>query len=457
MDLRSPLSTAGGATKRTGPGSPTAIDGRDVRQLREGRCDGPGRILIIVENEAAFNDNRVSNQVESLIQRGYRVRVITRRHERNARYRYHPLVHLFEYPPPPQPGRLPGYLVEYGYSFIVAAFFSLRVAARERIDVVQFCQPPDVYFPLGRMLGILGARVVVDQRDLLPELYAARYGKAPGWLLSALKLAERLSHKGADHIIGVNEYFRRRALATSGLPPERVSVVRNGPMLGRVADARCDLSLKRGRRYLCCWVGVMGRQDRIDLLVRSIHHFVHELGREDCQFTIIGYGESLATAQALVRDLDLTEWVQFTGELGVDDVFRYLATADLGLDASLQFEVSPVKAMEYMAFALPFVAFDLPETRAISYGAAAYADPGDVVAHAEAIDALLNSPQRRWELGRTGQARVRTELAWDYQARTYVRLIEELCADGTRERGQIGRAEPITLSRRAGSSSWSGP
>lgn len=451
MNLRSNTSTL----RDTAPGPRAAIDNRNGRHQRGVRRNAPGRILIVIENEAAFNDNRVSNQVETLLQRGYHVRVITRSHERNARYRNHPLVHLFEYPPPPEPGRLPGYLVEYGYSFLVTVFFSLRVALRERIDVVQFCQPPDVYFPLARLLRRLGTRVVVDQRDLVPELYAARYGQAPGWLLPALKLTERLSHKSADHIIGVNEYFRRRALAVSGLPPDRVSVVRNGPVLGRVAAARSDLSLKRGRRFLCCWVGVMGRQDRMDLLVRSIHHVVHGLGRKDCQFAIIGYGESLARAQALARDLNLTEWVQFTGELGEDDVFRYLATADLGLDASLQFEVSPVKAMEYMAFAVPFVAFDLPGTRAVSGGAAAYADPGDVVAHARAIDALLNSPQRRRELGRAGQAKVRQELAWDHQGRTYVRLIDELLPDGTRARWLTGRAEAVPPGR-ADSSWWSG-
>ena len=450
MDLWSPLSIPGAAardTPGTAPGTPGTAPGtgsgsgapagrRYVTPSRGARREVAGRILIVVENVAAFNDHRLSKQIATLLQRGYYVHVVTRRHERNQRYRGHPLVRLFEYPPPPEPGSLPGYLVEYGYSFLAAAFFSLRVALRERIDVVQFCEPPDVYFPLARMLRRLGVRVVVDQRDLLTELYAARYGKVPRPLLAVLKHCERLSHKSADHIIGVNEYYRRRLLATSGLPPDGVSVLWNGPELRRVAGARSDPSLKRGRQYLCCWVGVMGRQDRVDLLVRSIHHVVRELGREDCQFAIIGYGESLAEAQALARDLNLAEWVQFTGEIHEDDVFRYLATADLGLDASLQADVSPVKAMEYMAFGLPVVAFDLPETRALCDGAAAYAAPGDVAAHARAIDALLGDPQRRRDLGRAGQARVRTELAWEHQALTYARLIGKLCSSGTKARGR---------------------
>jgi glycosyltransferase involved in cell wall biosynthesis len=389
-------------------------------------------VLIVVENEAARVDHRVAKQIDTLLECGYLVRVVTRRNARNREYRGLSHVCIFEYPPPPEPGHQLGYIVEYGYSFLAAALLLLRIAVRERIDVVQFCQPPDIYFPLAGVLRRLGTKVVVDQRDLLAELYTARYGKARPRLLMALRFFEKLSQSSADQIICVNDYLRKRALAVSGLPADRVSVVRNGPVLARIEEARGDESLKRGRRYLCCWVGVMGRQDRLDLLIRSIHHVVHELGRDDCQFTIIGSGESLAGTMALSRALNLNDWVHFTGALDPPDVFRYMATADVGLDASLQAEVSPVKAMEYMASGLPLVAFDLPETRAIAAGAAELAAPGDVQDHARTIDALLQDSQRRQELGRAGQLRVQQELAWDRQALTYVRVIERLCPVGRR-------------------------
>jgi glycosyltransferase involved in cell wall biosynthesis len=302
--------------------------------------------------------------------------------------------------------------------------------ARERIDVVQFCQPPDVYFLLAWAFRRTGAQVVVDQRDLLAEVYAARYGGAGPGLLRVLHIFEKLSQRSADHVLVVNDYLRRRALAASGLPPIRVSVVRNGPVLSKVALATGDTALKRGRRYLCCWVGEIGRQDRVDLLVRSVNQVVHGLGRSDCQFVIIGDGECLAPVKALARELDVDHWILFPGFLPTRQVFQYLATADLGLDASLQFEVSPVKAMEYMGFGLPLVSFDLPETRAISDGAAAFAQPGDIEGHARLIHALLDDPEHRRLLGQAGSARVRQELAWDHQAVTYLGVMEELCKAG---------------------------
>ena len=431
MDLRAPVS---GRT-------PLGASGTDHRR----------RVLIIIENCAAGTDNRVAKQINSLVEAGYHVRVITPGSPENMAYRNHRRIRVFEYPPPPQPrGRL-GYLVEYGYSILAAAFLSVRATARHRPDVVQFCEPPNVYFPLAWVFKRWGVRVVVDQRDLLPELYAARYGSVPRRILTVLRFLERRSFTGAHGVLCVNDYLRERIFTASGLAGDRVAVVREGPVLAQVSRATSDPSLKGGRKYLCCWVGVMGLQDRIDLLLRSIDHLVHELGREDCEFAIIGWGECLPMARALARELDLDKWVDFTGGLDPDDVFRYLATADVGLDASLQVDVSPVKAMEYMAFGVPVVAFDLPETRVLTDGAAAYAEVGDVRGHARAIDALLNNAERRRELGQVGQARVRDELAWDHQVVTYLQMIDRLCAT-RRPRGDPhhdGNLLPQTASLRS--------
>jgi glycosyltransferase involved in cell wall biosynthesis len=107
-------------------------------------------------------------------------------------------------------------------------------------------------------------------------------------------------------------------------------------------------------------------------------------------------------------------------------LFRYLATADLGLDASLQAEVSPVKAAEYMAFGLPFVAFDLPETRRTGGDAALYVPPGDVAALGSTLDSILRDDRQREAMGRRARKRAETDLVWDRQEPTYLAAFNDL-------------------------------
>jgi glycosyltransferase involved in cell wall biosynthesis len=84
------------------------------------------------------------------------------------------------------------------------------------------------------------------------------------------------------------------------------------------------------------------------------------------------------------------------------------------------------KTMEYMAFELPVVAFDLRETRVSAGDAAVYAKPNDVREYAKAIVDLIDDEARRAELGKFGRARVEEELAWCHQERAYVRVYEHM-------------------------------
>jgi glycosyltransferase involved in cell wall biosynthesis len=378
----------------------------------------------VVENVPFCVDTRLRKQVDSLLQHGYRVTVVTRREEGNQVHRGTPGLRLLEYPALPDGEGTLGYLVEYAASFLAAAVLSLRVCLGERVDVVQFCQPPDVYFPLAWCLRALGCKILVDQRDLMPELYVARFGHVQPVLMRLFDRLAGWNYGAADRVLCVNRYLERYALAR-GASPSAVRIVRNGPVLARIERAVATPALREAS-YLCCWVGKMGRQDRLDLLLALADRLVHGLGRTDWHLAILGDGECLDETKATAARLGLEPWITFTGWVPEDVVFRYLATADVGLDTSLQVEVSPVKAMEYMGAGLPFAAFDLPETRAIAEGAAALVPPGDVDALASAVNMLLDDREQRSAMGRRGHERVAEELAWEHQAVVYVDVVDQM-------------------------------
>jgi len=382
----------------------------------------PPRILLIVENVALARDHRLRKQARSLVESGFDVSVICRSDPHN---REHPEVRVHEYRALPDAQSRLGFVREYGYSWAMAAWLTLKLFVTEPFDAVQISGTPDIYFTIGAPFKLLGKPLVLDQRDLSPELYEVRYGRR-GRLYDVLRWFERGSFRTADHVITVNSSLENVVYRRGALPSGAVTVVGNGPLLEHTSNRRPRPELKMGRRFLCCWVGMMGPQDRVDVGLRAVHHLVHVIGRTDCHFSFIGDGETRDASKRLAVELGVGDWVSFPGWLREEDAFGYLSTADIGLEPNLEEIVSPVKGMEYMAFSVPFVAFDLIETRALAEGAAAYAKPGDVASLAGLIDDLLADPVRRAAMGRTGRRLVEDHIAWDRQKAAYVGVYRRL-------------------------------
>lgn len=376
----------------------------------------------MVENVSLARDHRLQKQVETLAGNGYRVTVICRADPGNDAWP----ARVLAYRAPADATSKIGFVLEYGYSWLMAAVRTVRVFFTDPFDVIQISGTPDIYFTIGAPFKLLGKRLVLDQRDLSPELYEIRFGRNSGIVYRALRWLERISYRTADHVITVNGSLEKIVNSRGGLQAGSVTVVGNGPAIARTGKRPARPELKHGRRFLGCWLGLMGPQDRVDVALRAIDHLVHVMGRTDCQFAFIGDGESRAASEKLAGDLGLRDWTSFPGWADQDEAFGYLATADLGLEPNLEGIVSPVKAMEYMAFGLPFVAFDLDETRTLAAGASAYAEPGDVAGFARQIDRLLGNPALRAEMGDTGRRLFEERIAWDRQEGRYLEVFERL-------------------------------
>jgi glycosyltransferase involved in cell wall biosynthesis len=393
-------------------------------------------VLLVVENVALARDHRLQKQALSLHAHGYRVTVICRSDPGNGRF---PGIGLRTYRAPADGENKLGFLREYGYSFAMASWLAARVFLTDRFDVIQVSGTPDIYFALAAPFRLLRRPFVLDQRDLSPELYALRYGRRDGAMYRALCWLERRSYRAADEVITVNSALEETAYLRGGMPPGTVTVVGNGPRLDRTVRRPPRPEFKHGKPFLCCWLGLMGPQDRVDVALRAIDHLIHVIGRTDCHFAFVGDGEARAPAQRLAAELGISDWVSFPGWADQDEAFTYLSTADAGLEPNMEEIVSPVKGMEYMAFGLPFVSFDLAQTRALAGDAAVYAPPGDVPRFAGLIDELLSDPARRAELGRTGRRLIEERLAWERQEKAYLGVFERILAH-PRRRGLVSRA-----------------
>ena len=190
----------------------------------------------------------------------------------------------------------------------------------------------------------------------------------------------------------------------------------------------------------------MGPQDGVDLALHAAAELARA-GRDDIQFVLMGKGDSTAELVELAEQLGITDMVTFTGRIPDDVLSEVLSTADLGLCPDPLNPLNNVstmnKTMEYMAFELPVVAFDLKETRVSADNAAIYVEPNDVAAYARAIAELLDDPRRRQAMGRGGRQRVVDVLAWHHQAPHYVGAYERLSAELLASRGHPFRRREL--------------
>jgi glycosyltransferase involved in cell wall biosynthesis len=393
------------------------------------------RILILVENLSLPFDRRVWQESRALTEAGHEVTVICPRGAKRDSEPYACIegVEIHRYALEPATGGPAGYVREYG----TALWQSLRLAQRldrERpFDVVQACNPPDLLFLVALPLKLRGARFVFDHHDLVPELFRSRFG-AGGPLLWATELLERATFALADHVISTNESYRRVALRRGRKRPEQTTVVRSAPDLTRFVPLPPDESLRRGKRFLVCYLGVMGPQDGVDYALRALVSLRDDLGRADVQAAFLGHGDAWDDLVALARELGLDDCVEFTGRVSDEDVARYLSTADVCLAPDPKNPLNDVSTMnkivEYMAMSRPLVSFDLVEARVSAGDAAAYATPNDEREFARLIAELLDDPERRMRMGALGRQRVEQELSWEHSRRNLLEAYDALLARG---------------------------
>jgi glycosyltransferase involved in cell wall biosynthesis len=269
---------------------------------------------------------------------------------------------------------------------------------------------------------------VFDQHDLVPELYLSRFDRGEDFLYRAVCRMERATYRAADVVIATNESYRQVALGRGGKSPDKVFVVRSAPAIERFHEVEPDESLKKGKPYLLCYLGVMGPQDGVDYALRALAKLRDEQGRTDWHAAFVGGGDTFDAMVELSRELGLEDSVDFTGRIPDEDLVRYLSSADVCLSPDPLNPLNDVstmnKVMEYMAMARPIVSFELREARVSAGEAAVYAPANDESEFAKLIAQLLDDPDERRRMGELGQARVRGPLSWEHSRKALITAYE---------------------------------
>ncbi len=409
-----------------------------------------GHILILVENLPVPFDRRVWMEATTLTAAGYKVSVISPCPPEDAAEPDKVIdgVSVYRYPMPEETRGKLSFVREFWYCLRQTARLTERIWREDHFDVIHSCNPPDTFWWIARGYKKHGVKFVFDHHDLCPELYESKFARRD-LMWRALLWMEKMQFDTADAVIATNDSYKAVALSRGGKQEEDVVVVRSGPKLDLFLRVTPEPALKRGRRFMGVYLGVMGVQDGVDYALRAIRHALDD-GLADTCFTFVGKGDAFASLQELSAELGLAQdgTVVFTGRLPDGDLRRYLSTADFGIAPDPKDPLNDVSTMnkiiEYMAMGLPIVSFDLKESRFSAQKAALYASDNDPRALGRAMIELVQDPAKRAAMGEFGQARVAGGLGWDHSSRVlidfYGRLLDR---DASGSLGRAGAALPV--------------
>ncbi|MDN5763583.1 MAG: glycosyltransferase family 4 protein [Microlunatus sp.] len=390
--------------------------------------------MIIVQNLPVPLDRRVWLECQALVARGYEVSVICPKGPGDPARQTIAEVHIYKYKPAPEARGMLGFVFEFIYSWLRTARLSLKVWRRKPFQIIQACNPPDTYWALARLWRARGVRFVFDHHDLNPELFRSRFGE-PETLgrrieYRGLLWLERMTFRAADRVISTNESYKAIAVRRGKLRSQDVTVVRSCPdtrVMRPIYSATFD---SKPTRFALVYLGIMGPQDGVDIVLDVMNELVHKRGREDVHTWLLGFGDCYKDLRRRCTELDLDKVVTFTGRADKAMIADYLSVADVGLSPDLKTPLNDVstmnKTMEYMAYCLPSVSFDLLETRVSGGDAVLYAESGDVSGFADAVERLLDDDALRLQLALDARVRVSTEFDWRSQAEAYLSVFGEL-------------------------------
>ena len=389
------------------------------------------RILMLLENESLPDDNRVLQEADSLIAAGYEVTVICPTGQETSKYDLIGQIRVYRYPKTPEVDGFIGFAWEYGYSLTMMFVISLYVFVRRGFDVVHVHTPPDMTALIAIFYQLFGKKFVFDLHDLSPELYLARGGTTkPNLVYHALRFFEKLACRRAHRVIATNETQRSVAIDRCGANPDHCCVVRNGPNKFLLDDVQPLPELRESGKLVLGYVGVIGIQDGVDNMIRTLAELKNTHGRDDFRAVIVGDGPAAADLKTLASELGIADLVKITGMIPFPSVPRHIASFDICFtpDPSNAYNDSctTIKTMEYMALRKPTVCFRTRENILTAGDAALYAENNDVKDLARVTIRLMDDADLRQSMGQAARVRVENGLTWSHQEIPLIDLYDNL-------------------------------
>ena len=389
------------------------------------------KVVIIVENLPLPFDRRVWQESCALIEAGIEVFIICPKgKDYTLSYEKINNIHIYRHSLPFEANGALGYLYEYSCALFYQRKLLKHIWNKHNgFDVIQACNPPDLIYLNVKKYIKKGVKFIFDHHDINPELYIAKFNRKD-FFYNLLLYFEKQTFKTCHLSIATNNSYKQIAINRGKMKKEDIFVVRSGPDLNRLKIQEPILSYKKNKLITIGYIGVIGQQEGIDHLLKSIDKLIREFNYTDFHCYIIGDGPTKKEMHDLSNSMCLNEYVTFTGRIADSEVLNILNTCNICVNPDLYNTMNDKstmnKVMEYMALGKPIVQYDLTEGKISAKESSLYARPNDIMDFTKKIYNLITDKSKRKSMGSIGKKRILEKLNWDIEKPKYLSVYKKV-------------------------------
>jgi glycosyltransferase involved in cell wall biosynthesis len=372
-------------------------------------------------------DNRVRRYAEALAKSGNQVDAIALSREGQPKFEVIAGVNVIRVQERRIDEKGPfSYLVKLILFFFRSAWVLTVRHLRTPYQVIHVHSVPDFEVFATLIPKLLGARVILDIHDIVPEFYASKFRVSERSIVfHLLVFLERLSILYANHVIISNHLWYDKLVRRS-VGPEKCTTLINYPDLS--IFSRNDGAPTSNGEFVMCYPGTLNWHQGLQLAVEAV--FLLRDRAPNLRFRIVGDGPDRERLKEMIAEHHLEDQVSIEGFVPIEQVAKIMSSVDLGVvpkrKDSFGNEAFSTKIMEFMAMNVPVVA---SRTRIDEYyfneRLVQFFEPGNAIDLADRIFELMQDPDRRHELCRNSAAFI-AENNWSVKKDEYFVLVSRL-------------------------------
>lgn len=376
-------------------------------------------------------DGRVQRYADCLIEKGYSVDVICLKWRTKQDFNVYNGIKVYKILGRKWKERGPvSYLLRYIMFFFLSTLKATQLYLKERYDLIHVHNIPDFLVFTTIIPKLLGAKVLLDIHDIVPEFFMQKFSVSENHLaIRILKLIEKISARYSNHVITVTELWKER-LISRGVSQSKCSVIANVPNL-KLFD-RHGMHRKKKNSFMVFYHGNLSEQNGMDILIKSVSIAKERI--PSIRLQIIGkqrIGDGLAE---LIKEMNLANYVKLGNSMPHDEIPKVISHADIGVDPKrdgvYSGETLSVKVMEYMAMGIPVIVSRTKASKMyFDEDMVMFFEPEDPRDLARCLIELCNNHEKRKELIRNA-GRFNKKHNWQHYKTIYYGLIDDLCGRG---------------------------